>query len=242
MGRARGGVGWCGLLWVALAPGCGSSGSHGIEEVEHVDRADGGPADAQAVPQPDMPTACRIELGRRGVAFLPDPRELQRPAGRPDLECHVEDPVSLQPVIHGITFRQERIEPAPTTLYSSCALALAIERMAAMLAERGVAEVVHFGIYGCRLIAGTDLLSQHARARALDIGALRLTSGTTYTVITDWEKNQPAPVTPGGRFLREILTALFDAGTFNIVLTPDFNAEHHDHFHLDLTPEMRLFR
>src|SRR5688572_7539123 len=171
MGRARAGVGWWGLVWVALAPGCGS-GPDGVEGVEHVDRADGGVADAQDLPDSAPPTACRIELGKRGVAFIPDLRELQRPAGRPDLECRVDDPVSLEPVIHGITFHFERLDGPRSTLYASCALALAIERTAAMLAERGVADVVHFGIYGCRVIAGTDLLSEHARARALDVAAL----------------------------------------------------------------------
>ena len=35
---------------------------------------------------------------------------------------------------------------------------------------------------------------------------------------------------------------VYAAGIFNIILTPDYNAAHHNHIHLDLTPGGRLFR
>jgi hypothetical protein len=105
-----------------------------------------------------------------------------------------------------------------------------------------VTDVVHFGSYGCRLIAGSAMLSEHGRGRAFDIAGVRVADGRTYMVLDHWERNQPSPATDAGRFLRQLVTTLFESGTFNVVLTPDFNADHHDHFHLDLTPEIRLFQ
>lgn len=195
-----------------------------------------------AADEPRDATACQRALHSRGVAFVVDPRTTQHPLGRPDLPCLVEDPLLLSPVIRKVSLRPRDLAAEPEPLYAACALALAMDDMAAGLAARGVTEVAHFGIYGCRVIAGTDLLSEHGRARALDIAALRTASGETYTVLTDWEKDRAAPVTAKGQFLREVVTWLFETRTFNVILTPDFNADHADHFHLDLTPELRLFR
>jgi hypothetical protein len=187
-------------------------------------------------------TPCQRELAARGVAFKRAPRETEHPAERPELACVVEDPVEIAPVLRGVTFRPRQIEAAPEPLYAACALGVAIDRMAQMLAERQVTDVVHLGTYGCRVIAGTDMLSEHARARAIDVAALRLEAGAVLSVQADWEKDRPAPATAGGAFLRDLALALFATGVFNVVLTPDFNADHRDHLHLDLTPELRLFK
>ena len=39
------------------------------------------------------------------------------------------------------------------------------------------------------------------------------------------------------RALHELICALKEAGTWNIVLTPNYNALHRDHFHVDLTAD-----
>jgi len=36
-------------------------------------------------------------------------------------------------------------------------------------------------------------------------------------------------------FLHELICTLKDAGVWNIVLTPNYNADHRDHFHVDRT-------
>ena len=164
------------------------------------------------------------------------------PAGRPDVTCTVDDPVLIQPVLSGVTLRPARIDGRPVGIYGACVLAASLGKMARMLAARGVTDVAYLGIYGCRVVAGTSTLSEHGRGRAFDLGALRLGDGRVYTVVSDWEKNQSSPVTAGGRFLRDTVTALHEARIFNIILTPDYNADHYNHFHLDLTPGGRLFR
>ena len=38
--------------------------------------------------------------------------------------------------------------------------------------------------------------------------------------------------------LHEFACALYTAGTFHILLTPNYNASMRDHFHFDLTPDI----
>lgn len=187
-------------------------------------------------------TACQRELVQRGVNFSIASQPMASPPGRTDIVCMVEDPVSLRPQIRGVTYHPARVTATPTAMFMSCALALSVDRMTQVLADRGVTDVAYLGIYGCRVVAGTSTLSEHGRGRAIDVGAFKLGSGVTYVVLSDWEKNQPAPVTMAGSFLRQTVTALHDQRIFTILLTPDYNADHANHFHLDITPDADLFK
>ncbi|GLK79296.1 extensin family protein [Methylopila turkensis] len=92
-----------------------------------------------------------------------------------------------------------------------------------------LAGVAHFGAYSCRNVYGraSGRRSQHATANAIDISAFRLADGRTVSVLRDWSDAGPA-----GRFLREARDGA--CGVFAGVLSPDYNAAHADHLHLDL--------
>ena len=84
---------------------------------------------------------------------------------------------------------------------------------------------------------------QHAFARALDIHEFGLAdSDTTYNVETDWIITD-GPVcssrTRGtaDQALHEIACRMHGESLFNIVLTPNYNAAHRNHFHVDLTAD-----
>jgi hypothetical protein len=191
------------------------------------------------IPGDDMPfalSACHEELISRGVSWTPGVDPLESPPGYPGLICTVEDPVWLDPVIDGVSWRPNDPGADPTALFVSCPLALSLESTSALLAADGVTDAVHFGTYNCRTIAGTDTLSQHGLANAIDVAGLVQADGTYWTVLDDWEMNAPMPTTPAGVFLRDFVEALFDMFVFNIILTPDYNAAHYNHFHCDLTP------
>ncbi len=99
------------------------------------------------------------------------------------------------------------------------------------------ARVENYGSYSCRRIYGsTDVASrpsEHARANALDVAAVRLEDGRTVSVAGDWTGEGRAGA-EGAAFLRR----LRDGGcrVFSTVLTPDYNAAHRDHLHLDGSP------
>jgi hypothetical protein len=201
----------------------------------------GGGTRLDAGAPPTATSSCQEDLVERGVGFAPAPQMNGHPSGRPDVTCTVEDPVFFQPVVSGVTFRPARIDGRPVPIYAACALASSLGKMAQMLSARGVTDVVYLGVYGCRVVAGTTTLSEHGRGRAFDLAALRTANGVVHTVLTHWEKDQPEPVTASGQLLRQTVVSLYEARIFNIILTPDYNADHYNHFHLDLTPGGRLF-
>lgn len=84
-----------------------------------------------------------------------------------------------------------------------------------------------FGTYSCRDIAGRPgRRSQHATANAIDVAGFALSGGRDVSLVRDWNRGAP------GAFLREVRDGA--CGLFAGVLSPDWNAAHADHFHLDM--------
>ena len=73
-------------------------------------------------------------------------------------------------------------------------------------------------------------------ADAIDIFGFDFENGTTYTLEDDWVHDTASPMTPGGAFLYDASQRWFDAYIWNIILTPNYNVGHDNHFHVDLTP------
>jgi hypothetical protein len=90
-----------------------------------------------------------------------------------------------------------------------------------------VAEILHFGSYSCRTIAGSSWMSEHAKANAFDISGFKLKSGKLISVLKDWNGT---PATQ--RFLRDVRDGACQY--FNMTLSPDYNEAHRDHFHVDM--------
>ncbi|MES1991567.1 MAG: extensin family protein [Pseudomonadota bacterium] len=101
---------------------------------------------------------------------------------------------------------------------------------AQMLLGSPVTRVRTFGTYDCRNInhAKTGRLSAHAEGRAIDISGFDLKDGRKISVVKDWGK-----ATPEGQFLK--VTHEGACSVFNVVLGPDFNDLHKNHFHLDMS-------
>ncbi len=184
-------------------------------------------------------TPCQQSLLDEGLVFQPTEHAPEHPDGGPDLACTIEDPVVLGPRIRGVLFRPDAFGNAAEPLLAACALARALGTMAEMLSERGVVELVHFGTYGCRVIAGTQELSEHARANAFDLGEVRMTDGREFSVLRDWELGAALPVGEGGQFWRVLSQDLYREEVFHVILTPEYNADHADHIHMDLAEGVR---
>lgn len=96
---------------------------------------------------------------------------------------------------------------------------------------QAVTRIDHLGSFACRNIGNSSRRSQHASANALDIAGFRLADGRRISVARDWNGQGD-----DARFLRLARDSACKA--FHVTLSPDYNAAHHDHFHLD----MGLFR
>lgn len=189
-----------------------------------------------AVAQPVDPTNCQQQLIDLGVSFTPASNPKDSPDGHPELVCDIQDPIMLTGTLHGVNFRYNTMESSVKAMFMTCPLALALEKMALVLASNGVTDVLHLGVYNCRVVSGTTKISQHGMANAIDIRALVADTGETYVVLNDWEKNTEVPMTVPGEYLKWFAQTLYVDWIFNVILTPDFNAAHNDHFHIDLTP------
>ncbi|WP_121115064.1 extensin family protein [Croceibacterium ferulae] len=83
------------------------------------------------------------------------------------------------------------------------------------------------GSYSCRNVAGTNRRSAHSTASAVDIGAFVLQDGRRITVLAGWSGGTPAEQ----EFLRTVQRSA--CRRFATVLSPEYNAAHRDHLHLE---------
>jgi len=164
------------------------------------------------------PAECRAVLERSGVAF----RRLD-PAG--EGECRRSDRTMLTDA-----------PLSPREPVASCAVGAGLELWlrqgvqpaAEDLLGSPVARIEHFGTYSCRRLYGrsTGAWSEHATGNAIDIAAFVLKDGRRISVLADWDGQGEEAA-----FLHRVRNAA--CGAFGTVLSPDYNAAHANHFHLD---------
>jgi hypothetical protein len=91
--------------------------------------------------------------------------------------------------------------------------------------------IEHFGSYSCRNVYGRPnaTRSRHATAEAWDVAGFVLADGRRIRVARDWNGSEAEAA-----FLRELRDGA--CHFFDGVLSPDYNAAHRDHLHLDRGP------
>jgi hypothetical protein len=167
---------------------------------------------------------CRALLARAGVRFRALPPRADGP------QCGYDGAVRF-------TSRGSRtILYRPDGLGTECAVAAAlmmwewnfVQPAAQRRFGRRVASIEHFGSYSCRRMygRGTGPWSEHARANALDVAAFVLGDGRRISVAGDWRDNGAK-----GAFLHDVRDGA--CHLFATTLSPDYNAAHRDHLHLD---------
>jgi hypothetical protein len=165
---------------------------------------------------------CRAALAAGGVSWQESP---DRP---PQGFCSIQDAVV-------ITGGAARLEPLGAVMTCKQALAFAgwerqvVQPQALRLLGSKVASIQHYGAFSCRrMYAGeATSVSEHASADALDVAGFTLADGRRITVAGDWR--EPGPK---GAFLHAARDGA--CGVFSVVLSPDYNAAHQNHLHLDM--------
>jgi hypothetical protein len=168
--------------------------------------------------------ACFVELGQAGVRFTPLPD--QDYGGG----CSARGAVRLNDIGTPTT----NVGPVTCSLGSHFAAWVrhAVKPAARQVYGEDIARVETFGSYSCRNIYGgqSGRLSQHAYANAVDVSAFVLADGRRITVLDGWRGDERDQ-----RFLRLIRTSA--CRRFGTVLSPDYNAAHANHFHLDMAQQ-----
>lgn len=168
---------------------------------------------------------CLALLGEAGLAETPFDQPLPD-----DQRCRFTDGVHIR------AEGRRSIAYSPKGLVTSCPVAAALslwEReviQPAALRHFGsrVVRIDHAGSYSCRRMYGKSegRFSEHATADAIDILGFRLADGRRISVLRDWRGRSAEAA-----FLHEARDGACDL--FSTVLSPDYNAAHADHFHLD---------
>jgi hypothetical protein len=168
----------------------------------------------------DDPNACFAALDRAKVDYAPAPV-------RPIVKgCGYEDAAIL---------RHTRVSYGGDVLMRCGALVPllmwqrhVVERKAQQIFGMRVSAIRHYGTYSCRNVnhGRYRRRSQHATANAIDVAGFVLADGARISIARDWHD-------PGakGRFLHDVRDGA--CRFFGVVLSPDYNALHHDHFHMD---------
>lgn len=170
------------------------------------------------------PDDCAQWMAAQGIEFRPVADQTQGEycvvtgagtlrdnAGQPDARLSPARPMMACPLAAALAiWRRQSVDPAAREMLGS-----------------PVRQIDHLGVYACRTVGGGDRPSGHARAQAIDIAGFRLADGRRVTVERDWM--DPAKAA----FLRRVRA---DAcALFGTVLSPDYNAAHANHLHLEDT-------
>jgi hypothetical protein len=192
------------------------------------------PSDDYVVAPPDAVPDCEDQLAKAGVTYH-----------AAQLAVHTEHKTLLCGAPQVVTYLRgpgKIVYDPPPLLTCSMALALAsFERIVQEEAEREfrspVVKIVQLGTYSCRMIAAyPGWVSEHSYANAIDLSKFTLRNGKTIDVYRDFDMGEDPPSKHAGAFLRLVSRRAFDEEVFSHVLTPFFNAQHKNHFHLDLAP------
>ena len=106
-----------------------------------------------------------------------------------------------------------------------------VQSAARRIFGNSVVRLESFGSYSCRNIKGRPQMagtrSEHATANAIDISGFVFADGRRITIENGWH---------GSDDERDFLRSIRESACkrFRTVLSPDFNAAHHDHLHFDL--------
>ena len=165
---------------------------------------------------------CKALLDRAGVDYV-----AMDPGGAD--QCAYADAVRLRA-------EEGAIALAPSAVAPSCPVIAAlklwewqvVQPAAQRIYGQPVRTIRHFGSYSCRRMYGHSQgdFSEHATADAIDVAAFVLKDGRSVSVLHDWKGEGK-----DAGFLRDVRDGACDL--FSTVLSPDYNAAHRDHFHLD---------
>jgi hypothetical protein len=190
-----------------------------------------------AAPAPAAPAVPAVErLKALGPKVKVRPWTPPATTARDRFGCAVEDGVLLLRGPTGVKYSK------PPRVRDEFALKLArletiAQEEAQRVFQRPLVRIEHVGTYVCRAIAGAPATaSQHAFGNAIDITGFVLKGGRRISVARDFVRGGYTPAKVGGEFLARVLTRVQAEGLFRTVLTPDWDAKHADHLHLDDRP------
>lgn len=169
---------------------------------------------------------CVAELDARHVAW--------KKAARPGVAHAVEVTGPLGGVV---------LASDDQPLVIDCSLAVSLDEAGRYMKALGIERATFSSAYSRRNVRGTNHPSKHSFGLAIDVHTFTGPDLGTLRVDRDYEQGLGdevdcvgAPLTQGGAVLKVLQCQLVRSGLFHLVLSPDYDDAHHDHFHLEATP------
>lgn len=168
---------------------------------------------------------CYDELDARHVSY--------KRTKKPGIELAVE----IDGPLGGVTLSSHQ------PLVIDCSLAVSLDEAGRYLRAMGVDKASFSSAYSRRNVRGTNHASKHSFGLAIDVHTFTGDELGTLRIDRDYEQGLGdaidcvgAPLTQGGAVLKVLQCQLVRSGLFHLVLSPDYDDAHHDHFHLEAKP------
>ena len=165
---------------------------------------------------------CRAALDKAGIGYA-------AVGPRGEGQCAHSDSMRLRQTPGAIRLSPGDVAPSCPVV---AALKLwewhVVQPAAERIYGQGVRQIDTLGSFNCRRMYGRSegRYSEHATADAIDISAFVLEDGRRVRVLRDWTGEER-----DAEFLRSVRDGA--CNLYATVLSPDYNAAHADHFHLD---------
>jgi hypothetical protein len=170
---------------------------------------------------------CYDELDARGVTW--------KHASRPGIALGVE----VTGAIGGVTYTSDANHP----LVLDCSLVVSLAEAGRYLTAQGIDHATYSSAYQVRNVRGTNHRSKHSFGLALDVHTFSGPELGMLSVERDFEQGLGDeldcigdPLTEPGAILKTLECQLVRSGLFYLVLNPDYDSDHYNHFHLEARP------
>lgn len=128
-------------------------------------------------------------------------------------------------------------------LVIDCSLAVSLDEAGRYMRALGIVKATFSSALSRRNVRGTSRPSKHSYGLAIDVAAFSGPELGTMRIDRDYEQGLGdavdcvgRPMTQAGAVLKVLQCQLVRSGLFHLVLSPDYDDAHHDHFHLEVTP------
>jgi hypothetical protein len=162
----------------------------------------------------------------------------------------IRTPVVVRGSFQGITL----VPRGRREALMDCTLARALYEAAPVFRAAGAGGLEYSAAYDYRQRRDAAVMSAHAHGLAIDVHAIRtptrryLVAGDFERGVGEWKRLRPGPGalaacigqprTDPGRVLRTLVCRLKLNTSFRVLVTPDDNADHRDHLHLEVFPDV----
>jgi len=169
---------------------------------------------------------CYAELDARHISY--------KRTSRPGIQYAVE----ITGMIGGVNLTSDDQQ-----LVIDCSLAVSLDEAGKYIVALGLGKATFSSAYSRRNVRGTNHPSKHSFGLAIDVHTFSGPDVGTLRVDRDYEPGLGnevdcvgSPLTQGGAVLKILQCQLVRSGLFYLVLSPDYDDAHHDHFHLEAKP------